>query len=80
MNQKNKLLIKDENKLEGKLSLNSSNKFAGCEYLVGSVEVSMHLLLKSKTAPFFVAGLANHLFIFTSFYSQHLTIIMKVNI
>lgn len=28
MNQKNKSVIKDENKLEGILSLNSSNNFA----------------------------------------------------
>lgn len=28
MNQKNKWIIKDENKLEGIFSLNSSNKFA----------------------------------------------------
>lgn len=28
MNQKNKSVIKDENKLESMLSLNSSNKFA----------------------------------------------------
>lgn len=51
MNQKNKWIIKYENKLEGILSFNLSNKFV--EQLVpGSVEALMYLLIKSELLGF----------------------------
>lgn len=51
MNQKNKWIIKYENKLEGILSFNLSNKFV--EQLVAkSVETLMYLLIKSELLKF----------------------------
>lgn len=56
MNQKNKWIIKYENKLEGILSFNSSNEFVGqllcMEFVVGSVDTLMYLLIKSALLAF----------------------------
>lgn len=46
MNQKNKWIIKYENKLEGMLSFNLSSKLVE-ELVAGSVEALMYLVIKS---------------------------------